>query len=99
MTYQIPRGAYPKNWTSSPDPPKEREVCVELIAGMEIHFEKSMDPYVRDEVRDATYEVLNEVVELAKKKGVVLALEIDIDAIERWYVYPEHLPAEMEEIA
>ena len=99
MTYQIPSGAYPRNWTSPPDPLPERQVAVQLMGGMEIHFEKSMDPYDEDHVRDAMYEVLKEVSEIAVQKGVCMSIQFDIDSLEDWDVYPEYLPEEMEEPA
>jgi hypothetical protein len=100
MTYQIPPGAYPKHWTSPPDPPNERAVEVDLnILSLTVRYEASMDPYDWDQVEEKTKEKLNEVVNLAKARGIVFDLLLDIDSIENWDVYPEHLPEEMEEIA
>jgi hypothetical protein len=98
MTYQIPAGAYPKHWISPPGPPEEREVTVQLYGGMELHFEKSMDPYDQEEIRDAVNEVLSEIKRLSEKHGVVIELEFDDHSIEEWDVYPEHVAEEMEEL-
>ena len=96
MTYQLPAGSYPKNWISPPDPLPERQVAVQLIGGIEIHFEKSMDPYDRDHVFEAIDEVLKEVKRLSEKYGAVMELKFDIDSLEDWDVYPEYVPEEKE---
>jgi hypothetical protein len=89
MTYQIPPGAYPRNWTSPPDPLPERAVDATVSVRVQIHLEASMDPYDEGEVTEVIQEQLGHIAEFATEKGFCFDLKFHEVHLDEYEICPE----------